>query len=234
MRHTPIGEDNLIHSVYWFTCQSHPETLWKINKVSANSQTFGPRHSMAQVSWYIKLTITGNSHFISIICPDWENKFILCFIDSSNIHELVLCAEVYVFLYSTYNSASQRKPLLLSFIILAEERIIYLFLWKKRWKNMISGRLCVLLSRVFQPFGLTNKWFILSQILRLAFLGPRPRWKPYSARYFCLKSHLITYKHRHVPKGREWELKSPIMSNHLRALPQPWPCLGKHMFPEAV
>lgn len=45
---------------------------------------------------------------------------------------------MYVFLYSTYNSASQRKPLLLSFIISAEERIITLSFsfkesLKKRW-----------------------------------------------------------------------------------------------------
>ena len=79
-------------------------------------------------SWYIKLTITGTSCFISI-CVQIKTMHSLLFISlllPTDIHELLFHAKVYVFLYSTHSCSLSEKTLFPSFTILAEERIITL------------------------------------------------------------------------------------------------------------
>ena len=58
MRPTHVAEGNLLHSVYQFKCQSHPETP----RIRFNQKS---GHLMVQSSWYIKLTT------LDPCCP-WE------------------------------------------------------------------------------------------------------------------------------------------------------------------
>lgn len=158
MRPTSTGKSNLLYSVSWFTCLSHQKHHKRWIKFHQMSRHLGPCTPWS--SWYIKLTITGTSRFISI-CVQIKTMHCLLaisLIPPTNIHELLLHAKVYVFLYSIHSSSLSEKTLFASFTILAEERIITLFFSFERhvWKNIVSG-LCVLLSKVFQTFWLADK-----------------------------------------------------------------------------
>lgn len=57
---TPTGEDNLLYLVYLFKCYSSPETPSPTYPEIMFYQLSG--HPLDQPSWYIKLTITGETY----------------------------------------------------------------------------------------------------------------------------------------------------------------------------
>lgn len=73
---TPTGEDNLLYPVYLFKCYSSPETPSPTYPEIMSYQLSG--HPLDPSSWYIKLTITGETYsaFWAMIHLAWAEIWV--------------------------------------------------------------------------------------------------------------------------------------------------------------
>ena len=142
--------------------------------------------------------------------------FIISWIPPTDIHELLLCAEVYFFLSSAHNSAHSEQAFTFSnyhFNREMDNPVIFYFEKNKMFVKILISGWSVLLSECSNT-EFTKKHLLLPWRLRLAFSRPRPGQKIYSTKYFCLKSHLMTSNCRCVPwwgyeTWNHWTLPGP-------------------------